>query len=83
MESIMTNQSSSNLPVLSPVPTQRNMISYVLRSEGESPRKQWTMVVQYPDCERSFDGKTWKVTADYRECPLENNCFDRNVLYPV
>lgn len=49
------------------IPNERTLISYSLRSVDESPRKQWITVCEYPDCQREFDGKTWKVTKDYRK----------------
>lgn len=50
---------------LSPLPRDRDMISYTIREEGEAPRKKFIAVFEYPDCTREFDG-TWKITADKR-----------------
>lgn len=48
------------------VPQWPNMLGYTIRSEGESPRKRFVVVAEYPDCTREFDGKVWTVTEDKR-----------------
>lgn len=55
------------LPKLPLVPQFPNMLSHSLRSEGESPRKTWIAVMEYPDCQREYDGKNWSITKDYRK----------------
>lgn len=60
------NQMQVTLPTLSNIPQFSNMLSSYLRSEGESPRKHWIAVFEYPDCVREFDGKKWSVVLDKR-----------------
>jgi hypothetical protein len=67
------------LKPLSAIPQFPNMLSSAIREEGESPRKQFIAVFEYPECQREFDGKNWKVTKDYRK-QLEKNLFS---VYPA
>jgi hypothetical protein len=57
---------------LSSIPGDRNMLSYKIAASGESPRKSFVAVFEYPDCTREFDGKNWKVTQDKRPQPARN-----------
>jgi hypothetical protein len=54
------------LQKLPAVPNFPNMLSYSIREEGDSPRKQFIAVFEYPDCTREFDGAKWVVTKDKR-----------------
>ena len=49
------------------VPSDRNMISYTIRTEGEPGRRTHIAVMEYPDCTREFDGRVWRVTHDKRK----------------
>lgn len=52
---------------LSNVPTDRNMLSYTLRSEGKYPTTRWIAVCEYSDCIREFYGTEWRVVKDKRK----------------
>ena len=38
------------------------MLSYTLKSTGSSPQTKHSVIFQYPDCTRTFDGQNWVVT---------------------
>lgn len=57
------------LPRLSVIPTERNMLSYSMRTDGDYPRTSHIVVFEYPDCTREFDGKTWRIVQDKRQQP--------------
>jgi hypothetical protein len=56
----MTTSATNNLPVY---PSSPDLISHTIQSTGESPNKHHTVVFNYPDCTRTYDGRVWTVQA--------------------
>lgn len=48
---------------LSAVTQTRDCNGHTLRRDEDGPRVTWTVVFDYPDCTRSFDGAKWTVEA--------------------
>ena len=48
---------------LTAVPQTRDCLGHTLRRDEEGPRVTWTVVFDYPDCQRTFDGAKWTVVV--------------------
>lgn len=42
-------------------PTANNLLSHHHSTEGEFPKTTYLVTFVYPDCIRTFDGRSWKV----------------------
>jgi len=51
---------SKKLPT---IPEARDLLSHHITQTGEFPKTTFTVVFDYPDCTRTFDGREWAVTA--------------------
>jgi len=46
-----------------PIPDARDCLGHHIETSGEFPKTKFTVVFDYPECTRRFDGREWTVEA--------------------